>query len=110
MRQIISNFPHFFFAFILFISSSGSTELFAQVVSTTPPFDYGNGSEGAFTAPTGTSYLSGIHNYTSFTIPAGSTVNVTGSTPLIIKCTGTVTINGTLAALGGLGGNTLNST
>lgn len=66
-------------------------------------FDYGTGAEGAYTAPAGTSTLSGTHNFTDFTIPAGSTVNANGKVPLILKCTGTATISGSLLAVGGNG-------
>ncbi|MBL7777626.1 MAG: proprotein convertase P-domain-containing protein, partial [Chitinophagales bacterium] len=88
-------------ASLLFVLAHSTT--YAQI------FNYGNGSEGAYTAPPGVSTLSGTHNYTTFTIPAGSTVNVTGTAPLIIRCTGAATINGTLSAVGGAGGSVANT-
>lgn len=67
--------------------------------------DYGNGSNGAYSATSNTTIAGGTYNYTTFNINSGVTVSVTGNQPLIIRCTGAVTINGTLIASGGNGGN-----
>jgi hypothetical protein len=63
----------------------------------------GTGADGVYTASANTTLAGGTYNYSSFTIDAGVTVNVTGSQPLVINCTGNVTINGTLM-LSGLNG------
>ncbi len=68
-------------------------------------FDFGNGSNGAYSATTNTTLAGGTYNYTTFNINSGVIVSVTGNQPLIIRCTGAVTINGTLTAAGGNGGN-----
>ena len=68
-------------------------------------FDFGNGSNGAYSATTNTTLAGGTYNYTTFNINSGVTVSVTGNQPLIIRCTGAVTINGTLTGAGGNGGN-----
>jgi Secretion system C-terminal sorting domain/SprB repeat len=78
-----------------------ATLAFAQ----TSCFDFGNGSNGAYSATTNTTLAGGTYNYTTFNINSGVTVSVTGNQPLIIRCTGAVTINGTLTAAGGNGGN-----
>ncbi|MFM2016977.1 MAG: hypothetical protein RL007_633 [Bacteroidota bacterium] len=78
-----------------------ATLAFAQ----TSCFDFGNGSNGAYSATTNTTLAGGTYNYTTFNINSGVTVSVTGNQPLIIRCTGAVTINGTLTASGGNGGN-----
>lgn len=67
--------------------------------------DPGNGSSGAYSATANTTLAGGTYNYTTFNINSGVTVNVTGTQPLIIHCTGAVTINGMLAANGGTGTN-----
>jgi hypothetical protein len=68
-------------------------------------FDFGDGSNGAYSATTNTTIAGGTYNFTTFNIDPGVTVVVTGTQPLIIRCTGAVTINGTLTARGGNGGN-----
>jgi hypothetical protein len=65
----------------------------------------GTGSNGAFTASANTTIAGGTYNYSTFTINSGVTVTVTGSQPLVIRCTGAVVINGTLDASGGNGTN-----
>ncbi len=65
----------------------------------------GTGSNGAYTASSNTTLAGGTYNYTSFTIDAGVTVDVTGTQPLVIYCTGNVLINGTLNASGVNGSN-----
>ena len=66
-------------------------------------FDVGTGADGAFLATSNTLLPGGTYNYTTFTINSGVTVGVSGTQPLIIRCTGAVIINGTLRANGGNG-------
>lgn len=66
-------------------------------------FDVGTGADGAYLATSNTLLPGGTYNYTTFTINSGVTVGVSGTQPLIIHCTGAVTINGTLRANGGNG-------
>lgn len=66
-----------------------------------PPCD---GHEGAFAPSANPTYLSaGFHTFTSFTIPAGSVVYVTGGATLDLCVTGHVEIDGTLDLSGGPG-------
>ena len=82
-------------ASVLLLATSGA---FAQTCFTT-----GTGSDGAYIATANTTLVGGTYNYTTFTINTGVTVNVTGTQPLIIYCTGAVTINGVLTAQGANG-------
>lgn len=68
-----------------------------------PCFTGGTGVDGAYTATVNTTIAGGTYNFTTFNINAGVTVNVTGTQPLIINCTGAVTIDGVLSANGGNG-------
>jgi len=68
-------------------------------------FTTGTGNDGAYLASTNTTLASGTYNFTSFTINPGVVVSVTGSSSLIIYCTGTATIDGILSASGGNGAN-----
>ena len=77
------------------VLSSGT--IFAQCFST------GTGADGGYVASSNTTLAGGTYNYSSFTIDPGVTVSVTGTAPLVINCTGAVTINGTLSASGGNG-------
>lgn len=70
-----------------------------------PCFDAGTGVDGAYTATANTTLPGGTYNFTNFTINSGVVVSVTGTQPLIIRCTGTATIDGLLRANGGNGGN-----
>lgn len=63
----------------------------------------GDGSDGAFHATADMALVGGTYNYTSFTIDAGVTVNVTGTSALVVKCTDTVSIAGVLEANGANG-------
>lgn len=90
MKQIL-------FASLAFLSVSGMAQ--------SSCFDFGNGSNGAYNATTNTTIAGGTYDFTTFNIDPGVTVGVTGTQPLIIRCTGAVTINGTLTARGGNGGN-----
>ena len=67
------------------------------------------GSDGPYSATSNTTLAGGTYNYTTFNIDPGVTVNVTGNQPLIIYCTGNVTINGSLLANGGNGANGITS-
>ena len=83
------------FTFLFFVE----TGLRAQCI------DCGTGVDGAFLAASNSTLAGGTYNYSSFTINPGVTVSVTGNSPLIIFCTGNVSIQGTLTASGGNGGN-----
>ncbi|MGL4598855.1 MAG: hypothetical protein ACRCYO_15165, partial [Bacteroidia bacterium] len=84
----------------LAFSAGTATVLSAQSSICVP---CGTGSDGAYTASANTTLVGGTYNYTSFTINSGVTVAVTGTQPLIIFCSGVVTINGTLQANGANG-------
>ena len=58
---------------------------------------------------TGTSIPAGTYNFRNLTINSGVAVTVSGNGPLIIYCTGTCTINGTLSGNGSTGGSTASS-
>lgn len=68
-------------------------------------YNAGNGSDGPYSATANTTIVGGTYNFTSFNINAGVIVSVTGNAPLVIKCNGLTTINGTLTANGGNGTN-----
>ena len=51
------------------------------------------------------SIAGGTYEFVDFTINSGVTLTITGDQPLIIRASGTVTINGTIQASGGDGGN-----
>jgi|GEM_PF-1723374 len=68
-------------------------------------FSVGTGLDGAYSATSNTTLAGGTYNFTTFNINSGVTVSVTGTQPLIIYCTGAVTINGILTAQGGNGTN-----
>ncbi len=68
----------------------------------------GTGADGAYSPGTFSPQLvisSGEYNFTDFTLPAGVTLTSPGATPLIIRATGTVTIDGTIDLSGDNGGN-----
>ncbi|MES2556582.1 MAG: T9SS type A sorting domain-containing protein [Bacteroidota bacterium] len=77
-----------------------SGTLFAQSC-----FSSGDGTDGGYIASSNTTLAGGTYNFSSFTINPGVTVSVTGAAPLVIYCTGAVTIDGVLAANGGNGAN-----
>ncbi len=85
-----------FIALLLFVVSFSN----AQCI-----LNCGTGADGAYLANTNTTLVGGTYNFTSFTINSGQIVTVTGTQPLIIKCTGNVFISGALVASGGAGGN-----
>lgn len=67
--------------------------------------DTGTGADGAYAPGTSTTLAGGTYNFTTVTIPAGVTVTVSGNQPLVIKATGTVSINGVIDASGTNGGD-----
>jgi hypothetical protein len=54
----------------------------------------GDGSDGAYTAPAGTTNISGIKQYTSLSVPVGATLNLTDNTHIF--CQGDVSIAGSI--------------
>lgn len=68
-------------------------------------YNIGTGLDGPFNATVNTTLPGGVYNFTTFNIDPGVTVMATGAAPLIIRCTGNVTINGGLGANGGNGSN-----
>jgi len=64
---------------------------------------FGNGADGALNLTSGTSSLSGgEYWYTTCNIAAGATfTNFTNNLPIVIRCTGTATIAGTVTVLQG---------
>src|SRR3989344_926407 len=65
----------------------------------------GTGADGAYSCASGSCNLAGgTYNYTTFNISSGATTTITGTSALIIKATGDVTIAGTLNLNGGDGG------
>ena len=80
--------------------------------------DGGSGTDGAANMTTTTcsgagisgtapncSIVGGTYNYTTFNISSGATTTVTGTSALIIKATGDVTIAGTINLYGSVGGS-----
>ncbi len=57
-----------------------------------------------------TTLAGGTYDYANFTVNAGVTLTITGSQPLVIRATGTVTINGTIQASGTAGSDGVTST
>jgi hypothetical protein len=94
MKQIYLNFKLLGSALLLAASGIAQT-----------CFNGGTGANGAFNATSNTTLAGGVYNFTTFNINTSVTVNVTGSVPLEVHCTGAVTINGILAANGGNGTN-----
>ena len=91
------------YANILAVSTAGVASL-ANTFRYTAVYDLGTGADGVF-APTSNVLLNttnngGIYNFTCFTIPAGVTVTGRGPNPMVIKCTGTISIAGTLDVSG----------
>ena len=98
----------FLFISIFFIRSV----LDAQIVSTTTPCVFGTGNASSNPAPfnvnsfssTGNITMnSGVYNFANFTLNLGHTLTIAGSTPVIIRCTGVTTINGSIIAKGVVG-------
>jgi len=71
-----------------------------QRIGAAYPFyrDFGDGSDGAVTYSASANLAPGVYNHTEFKINSGVTMTVTGSGILIVRCTGTATIDGTIAA------------
>src|SRR6266498_314523 len=68
-------------------------------------FSTGTGADGAYLATSNTTLAGGTYNFSSFTINPGVLVTVTGTQPLVVYCTGNVSISGTLNLSGGNGTN-----
>lgn len=66
-------------------------------------FNTGTGADGIYNAASNTTLVGGTYNFTDFTIQPGVVVTVTGTTPLIIRCTGSALIDGQLSVNGGNG-------
>lgn len=87
-------------------------ELVGTVAGTVP---WGTGADGEFAPVSGTVTLitdgldptfggfGGVFNFTDINIPSGVTVLVSGSNPLVLRATGSVTIDGTVEVSGGAG-------
>jgi hypothetical protein len=83
----------------------------AQVSIT--PNNGGTGADGAFAPVSNTTLdtdVQSVYEFTSFSIPTGVTVSVTGSQPITIKVLGSATVSGTLNASGAAGANSDNQT
>ena len=65
----------------------------ATTASTKVPSDVGDGSEGAKTVSADETIAGATYNWTNLTVDAGKTLTVS-DTSVVIKCLGTVTING----------------
>lgn len=85
------------------LSIIGATCAFTSVIAQCGNF--GTGVDGAYAPSSSTTLAGGTYNYTSFTIPAGVTITVTGASPLVIYSEGAVNIDGTLNANGANGIN-----
>lgn len=66
---------------------------------------FSDGTSGAFAPASNQTLAAGEYDFTTFTIPSGVVVTVTGSAPLIVKTQGAVAIDGSLVANGAAGGN-----
>ena len=80
-----------------------STGLWSQSGASVAGEELGDASEGAFKPTSNTNLAGGTHNYSVVDIPANVTVTVTGSSPLVIRSQGPVSIAGTLTLAGGDG-------
>jgi len=87
------------------IKSAADTAWSLVGAASNTPAEAGTGLDGAFLASSDQTLVGKEWNFTSFSIPAGRTVTVTGSTPLTIKSQGTVSIAGTLTLAGSAGAN-----
>ena len=71
--------------------------------------DGGTGADGVYAPGSSTTLPSGTYNYKSFTIASGVTITVTGTSALVVKVQGAVSIAGTLDVSGPKGGNGVTS-
>lgn len=78
---------------------NGTEIVTLQGSDTSMEYLFGDGSDGDVTMVAGGSY-STMKNFKNFTLNAGVTLSVPQMTPLILRCTGTCTINGTISATG----------
>lgn len=97
MNQLSTRFSRLLVTSAILLSMS---DLRAQTC-----FSSGTGADGAYNATSSGTLPGGTYNFTSFTIGSGVTIDVTGTQPLVIYCTGNVTIDGSLRANGGDGSN-----
>ncbi|MCB9738071.1 MAG: hypothetical protein H6747_02310 [Deltaproteobacteria bacterium] len=74
----------------------GAAEVATEVDNLKNCTSCGTGKDGDYVAATNTTLTAGTYEFKSFTINAGVTVTVTGSSPLVIKVQNKVTIAGTL--------------
>ena len=68
------------------------------------PASWTSGTTVTFNTDNGSADGDGIWEYESFNLPAGATINVQGSKPLLILCRGDLTIAGHINLAGGAGG------
>lgn len=94
--------------YFLFAALAGAL-VAQQAVAQCTCFTMGTGADGVYHATSSDTLLGGSYNFSSFTIDAGVTINVRGSQPLVIHCTGAVQIDGLLDASGGNGTNGITS-
>jgi gliding motility-associated-like protein len=97
--------------FILSISAIAQCDFGTGLVgSNNAPFAAGSGAVNIVgnnvTVTSNVNIVAGVYNFDNFTVNNGVVITVTaGVGPLIIKCTGTATINGAIRSDGGDGGN-----
>jgi hypothetical protein len=86
--------------------------LSSPYVLSTTSCDFGSGSGAGNPAPFNTNSFSssgnltissGVYDFTNFTLNAGHTLTITGSQPVVIRCTGTANIQGRILAVGTAG-------
>lgn len=86
----------------------------AQVINTSGPCQFGTGNASTNPTPFNVDNFSsngnitigsGIYDFENFTLNSGHVLLIVGPTPVIIRCTGLATINGTIRANGGNGSN-----
>jgi hypothetical protein len=87
---------HYYLYFLLYFLSSG-------IIAQGPAIPCGTGADGAYSPISNVNIPSGTYHFTSVNIPAGVIVNVIGSGGLIIYCSGSVVVNGSIRANGGDG-------
>lgn len=63
-----------------------------------PDYIGGSGADGALNVTSGTTNISGVKNYTSVSVSAGATLNITGNT--VIRSQGDVSISGSITSSG----------
>ena len=68
----------------------------------------GDGTDGALVVTSGTTSLTAgnVYNYSSISISVGASLNTSGNGDMLLKCSGTATINGTIDMDGKVGTTT----